>query len=156
MVRTSANVLTALPFVAAALMTAVDSAYMRPLWHTSRRHMLVAAALAMMVWAAVVLRRIGAVEGLAMLLLLIAGAACSAAAVLLASGDGLAAPIARRTRRRASSTPGPVGSERRRAGAARSIALKPLGDLLLRRSTSDATRNRLRDRLAAAGRRTAR
>jgi tight adherence protein C len=33
----------------------------------------------------------------------------------------------------------------------RSNPLKPVGDFLLRRSTSDATRTRLRDRLAAAG-----
>lgn len=63
MVRTSANVLTALPFVAALLITAVDAAYMRPLWHSSNGHLLVAVALAMMTVGTVVLRRIGSVGG---------------------------------------------------------------------------------------------
>jgi tight adherence protein B len=62
MVRTSANVLIALPFVAAALITAVDSTYMHPLWHSSTGHLLVAAALAMMTMGTVVLRRIGSVR----------------------------------------------------------------------------------------------
>jgi tight adherence protein B len=61
MVRTSANVLIALPFVAALVITAVDRAYMRPLWHSSGGHLMVGVALAMMTIGAVVLRRIGSV-----------------------------------------------------------------------------------------------
>lgn len=61
MVRASANVLIALPFVAAVLITAVDGSYMRPLWHSSSGHLLVAVALAMMTVGTVVLRRIGSV-----------------------------------------------------------------------------------------------
>ena len=61
MVRTSANVLIALPFIAAVLITAMDGAYMRPLWHSSSGHLLVSVALAMMTLGAVVLRRIGSV-----------------------------------------------------------------------------------------------
>lgn len=62
MVRTSANVLTALPFVAALFITALDGSYMRPLWHSSSGHLLVAAALAMMTVGTAVLRRIGSVR----------------------------------------------------------------------------------------------
>jgi tight adherence protein B len=62
MVRTSANVLTALPFVAAVVITAADRSYMRPLWHSSSGHLLVAAAIAMMTVGTTVLRRIGSVR----------------------------------------------------------------------------------------------
>jgi tight adherence protein B len=62
MVRTSANVLIALPFVAAVLITAVAGAYMHPLWHSASGHLLVAVALAMMTVGTVVLRRIGSVR----------------------------------------------------------------------------------------------
>jgi tight adherence protein B len=62
MVRTSANVLTALPFVAALFITALDGSYMRPLWRSSSGHLLVAAALAMMTVGTAVLRRIGSVR----------------------------------------------------------------------------------------------
>jgi tight adherence protein C len=43
------------------------------------------------------------------------------------------------------------GSEQSTRHRGRSNPLKPLGDVLLRRSTSEGTRSRLRDRLAAAG-----
>jgi tight adherence protein B len=62
MVRTSANVLIALPFAAALLISAMDGAYMRPLWHSSTGHLLVGVALAMMTFGVVVLRRIGSVR----------------------------------------------------------------------------------------------
>ena len=45
MVRTSANVLTALPFVAALLLTSLNHDYMRPLWSTNGGHMMVAIGL---------------------------------------------------------------------------------------------------------------
>lgn len=62
MVRASATVLIALPFVAAVLITAVDGSYMYPLWHSASGHLLVGIALAMMTVGAVVIRRIGSVR----------------------------------------------------------------------------------------------
>jgi tight adherence protein B len=62
MVRASASVLIALPFVAAVLITVVDSSYMYPLWHSSSGHLLVGIALAMMTVGAVVIRRVGSVR----------------------------------------------------------------------------------------------
>src|SRR5581483_11397124 len=61
--RTSANVLTVLPFVAALGMTFMNKRYMAPLWHTSLGHILIGAGLAMMVCGGLVLRRIGSVRG---------------------------------------------------------------------------------------------
>ncbi len=62
MVRASASVLIALPIVAAVLITAVDSSYMSPLWHSASGHLLVGIALAMMTIGAIVIRRIGSVR----------------------------------------------------------------------------------------------
>jgi tight adherence protein B len=58
----SANVLIALPFLAAALFTVMDGSYMHPLWHSSSGHLLVGAALVMMSVGTLVLRRIGSVR----------------------------------------------------------------------------------------------
>ncbi len=63
MVRTSANVLTALPFVAALLLTSLNHDYMRPLWKTSGGHLMVATGLGMMILGTITLRRIGTVKG---------------------------------------------------------------------------------------------
>lgn len=62
MVRASATVLAALPFVAAALLTLVNHAYMAPLWHRSTGHVLLVVASGMMAFGAIALRRIGSVE----------------------------------------------------------------------------------------------
>jgi tight adherence protein B len=62
MVRASASVLIALPFVAAVLITAVDGSYMYPLWHSASGHLLVGVAVAMMTIGAIVIRRIGSVR----------------------------------------------------------------------------------------------
>jgi tight adherence protein B len=61
--RTSANVLTVLPFLAALGMTFMNKRYMAPLWHTSLGHILIGAGLGMMVCGGLVLRRIGSVRG---------------------------------------------------------------------------------------------
>jgi tight adherence protein B len=63
MVRTSANVLTALPFLAALLLTVLNPDYMRPLWTTTGGHVMVAVGLAMMTLGTITLRRIGTVKG---------------------------------------------------------------------------------------------
>jgi tight adherence protein B len=62
MVRTSANVLTFLPFAAAVLLTLVNPTYMAPLWHTSSGHVLTLVALGMVLAGSLVLRRVGAVK----------------------------------------------------------------------------------------------
>jgi tight adherence protein B len=62
MVRTSANVLTFLPFAAAVLLTLVNPDYMAPLWHTSSGHVLALVGLGMVLAGSVVLRRVGAVK----------------------------------------------------------------------------------------------
>ena len=61
-VRMSANVLTALPIVAAVLLTAINPGYMSPLWHTSSGRLLALIALTMIVCGSIVLRRIGKVR----------------------------------------------------------------------------------------------
>jgi tight adherence protein B len=63
MVRTSANVLTALPFVAALVLTVLNPGYMTPLWTTTGGHVMVAVGLAMMTLGTITLRRIGTVKG---------------------------------------------------------------------------------------------
>ncbi len=63
MVRASANVLTALPFVAAIGLTLINPSYMRPLWTTSSGHVMVAVGLVMMTFGTITLRRIGTVKG---------------------------------------------------------------------------------------------
>ena len=63
MVRTSANVLTALPFLAALLLTVLNPDYMRPLWTTTGGHVMVAVGLGMMTLGTITLRRIGTVKG---------------------------------------------------------------------------------------------
>ncbi len=63
MVRTSANVLTALPFAAALLLTSLNHDYMRPLWSTNGGHLMVAVGLGMMILGTITLRRIGTVKG---------------------------------------------------------------------------------------------
>jgi tight adherence protein B len=62
MVRTSANVLTALPVAAAVLLSLLNPAYMSPLWHTSTGHLLALIALTMILCGSFVLRRVGAVK----------------------------------------------------------------------------------------------
>jgi tight adherence protein B len=62
MVRTSANVLTFLPFAAAVLLTLVNPTYMAPLWHSSSGHVMSLVALGMVLAGSVVLRRVGAVK----------------------------------------------------------------------------------------------
>jgi tight adherence protein B len=63
MVRTSANVLTVLPFFAALLLTVLNHQYMSPLWKTNGGHVMVAIALGMMTLGTITLRRIGTVKG---------------------------------------------------------------------------------------------
>jgi tight adherence protein B len=63
MVRMSANVLTILPFVAAAGLTLLNPTYMHPLWTTTAGHMMVAVGLVMMTFGTITLRRIGTVKG---------------------------------------------------------------------------------------------
>jgi tight adherence protein B len=63
MVRTSANVLTALPFAAALLLTSLNHDYMRPLWTTNGGHLMVGIGLGMMILGTITLRRIGTVKG---------------------------------------------------------------------------------------------
>jgi tight adherence protein B len=60
--RASANVLTVLPFVAAVGLTLINRTYMRPLWHTSTGHVMIAIGLAMMLCGSVILRRVGSVK----------------------------------------------------------------------------------------------
>ena len=61
-VRISANVLTALPIVAAVLLTLINPSYMSPLWHTSSGRLLALVALSMVVCGSFVLRRVGKVR----------------------------------------------------------------------------------------------
>ena len=61
-VRISANVLTALPLVAAVLLTLVNPSYMSPLWHTSSGRILALVALTMIFCGSFVLRRVGKVR----------------------------------------------------------------------------------------------
>jgi tight adherence protein B len=60
--RTSANVLTVLPFVAAVAMTMMNATYMRPLWHTGTGHLLIGIGLAMVTCGGIILRRVGSVR----------------------------------------------------------------------------------------------
>jgi tight adherence protein B len=62
MPRTSANVLTVLPPVAALVMTIENPAYMHPLWHSSTGHLLILVGVCMVACGAVVLRRVGSVK----------------------------------------------------------------------------------------------
>jgi tight adherence protein B len=59
--RTTARVLTVLPFVAAFGLTLLNKSYMSPLWHTSLGHVMTAVGLAMMTCGGILLRRIGSV-----------------------------------------------------------------------------------------------
>ena len=61
-VRISANVLTALPIVAAVLLTLLNPSYMSPLWNTSSGHILALVAVSMIVCGSIVLRRVGKVR----------------------------------------------------------------------------------------------
>jgi len=60
--RTSANVLTVLPVVAAVGMTIQNRPYMSPLWHTTTGHLLILAGAGMVSCGGVVLRRVGTVK----------------------------------------------------------------------------------------------
>jgi tight adherence protein B len=62
MVRMSANVLTALPFATALLLTLVNHEYMSALWTTPAGFVLVGVAVTMLTVGSLVLRRIGSVK----------------------------------------------------------------------------------------------
>lgn len=62
MARTSARVLTALPIVAALLLSAINHSYMAPLFTTTTGHVMLAITASMMVIGGVILRRIGSVN----------------------------------------------------------------------------------------------
>jgi len=61
--RMSAYVLVALPFVVALAVTALNSAYMSPLWGTPTGHELVGAGLAMIMFGSLILRKIVTFRG---------------------------------------------------------------------------------------------
>jgi tight adherence protein B len=61
--RMSAYVLGGLPFLVAALISAISPTYMRPLWHSSTGHLLVGVALAMMAFGSVILKKIVSFKG---------------------------------------------------------------------------------------------
>jgi tight adherence protein B len=62
MARTSARVLTALPIVAALLLTAVNHSYIAPLFTTTTGHVMLAITATMMIVGGLILRRIGSVN----------------------------------------------------------------------------------------------
>ncbi len=61
--RMSAYVLIGLPFFIAVAMTALNPAYMAPLYHSSTGHELMLSALVMMSFGSVILKRIVAFKG---------------------------------------------------------------------------------------------
>ena len=61
--RMSAYVLIALPFMVALVVTAINSAYMAPLWSTSTGHQLILAGLTMIAIGSLVLRKIVSFRG---------------------------------------------------------------------------------------------
>jgi tight adherence protein B len=61
--RMSAYVLGGLPFLVAALVSAISPAYMNPLWHSSKGHLMVGVALVMMAFGSVILKKIVSFKG---------------------------------------------------------------------------------------------
>ena len=61
--RMSAYVLVGLPFFLAGTVTVMNSAYMRPLWHTSGGQKMVAAGLVMIAIGSLMLRKIASFRG---------------------------------------------------------------------------------------------
>ncbi len=62
MVRMSARVLTAMPLVAAILLTLVNHSYMAPLWSSNAGHVMLAVTIMMVLIGGSILRRIGSVK----------------------------------------------------------------------------------------------
>jgi tight adherence protein B len=61
--RMSASILAVLPFITVGLLTAANSEYMRPLYHTNAGHIILIVSVTMVLFGTVVLRRVATFKG---------------------------------------------------------------------------------------------